>query len=178
MSAAGLCLAATLAAISPAEAHEIIPGLRGFPSLLLHPFVGADTLLVLVGVSLAFATQRQGVAVGLALAAIVAGAIAGVVLQHGGLLAAGIELTRGLGLILAFATSATVALGTPRERLGVAGDLEVALATIVATGAVLVLGAGPLRALRRRAVAADIGCRVVGAWVAAIAALAFAAGMK
>jgi len=187
--------ASTLFATRVATAHEIVPGVTGFASMVLHPFVEIESAMLLLALALAVgATLRPGWLAASCCSAL-AGAALGIAAQphlvvwpglwrlplvlallFGSLLASG----RALGPIgsttAAFVVAATVALGAAAERPGLAGKLEVWAAVGVAIIIALV-AVGWLAALVRRW-AGGLALRVGGAWIAAIAALGLAAALR
>jgi len=187
---------ALVATVSSAAAHEIVPGLRGFPSLLLHPFVAVDMVLIMVGLALVAGASAPRVPVAAGVVAIVVGSFIGVISQPsaltvpglwrgplvlafvlGALAAAGRALSPGALVVLGVVASVAIGLGVPPERAGWIGRAEVAGATTVAIMAMLLALALPRAALGGHALVRMAG-RVAGAWCVAIASLGLAMALR
>ena len=197
---AATVLAAVVGALEagarPASAHEIVPGVSGFASLLLHPFVAVDMALVMAGFALVVGAVKRRPPVVAGIAAVIVGSLVGVSMQPwalsvpglwrwplllacglGGLGASGVALRAGALLALGFCSAATIGLGVPPERPGWAGTVEVAAAASVALSVALFALALPRAVLGRHA-AVRIAGQVGGAWCVAIAGLGLAVALR
>lgn len=195
MFARTLLAAMTAIGVTPAQAHEVVPGASGFLSMLLHPFFALEIVLLMLGLALLAGTdERQrtvlwsgiavpvGVAIGLfaqvpmlALPGLwwwpmIAGALLGL------LLASGIRIGQAGTLVAACIAAATVGLGVPRERPFLSGAIEAWGGVTVALLLLLAVVAVPRAGLRHPA--ARIATRVAGAWIAAIAILGLSAALR
>lgn len=180
---------------SCAAAHEIVPGVSGLASAILHPFVTAEIVLVMVALALLVGAEGWSRALALCAPIIATGAAIGLRLQTallalpalwmwpmvwagllGLLLASGLRIGRWPTLGLAFVSAVTVGLGVPRERPFLSGAIEAwggaTLAMLILAVALALPWAAFESALARSA------RRVAGAWIAAIAALGLAAALR
>ena len=189
MSRARLVASLGFCVLAPqARAHSPLPGIEGFYSGLLHPFVSSDQVLVILAIGLLFSSfpmhklRHPFAALGLGL---LAGLVLGmpraspapwlfglaVVCATTAALAPG----RGLPFAIAFGLGAGALLGW--ASLPEAGPLRDRLFTM--SGAVVGAGlgtfylTGALEMLRERwnAPWCTIGARIVGTWLSAIALL-------
>jgi len=175
-----------------AEAHEIIPGVTGFASLLLHPFVAVETALVMVGLALVTGAAESWRGLIFVCVIVLVGACAGVMLQPSAVLVPGLwRLPLLLALLLgivaalgrstapsvlfvpAVAVSVVVGLAVPPEHPGFSGRLEAVAAVASAVLAVLLVIAVPRVALARFRIVQVTG-QIAGAWIFAIALLGIA----
>jgi hypothetical protein len=167
----------------------------GFASLVLHPFVAVETILVIAALALAVgATERPALVLFATLPA-AAGAMLGAALQVEALLWPGLwrlPLVVGLALgmvaasgrsggtweslAIAFIAATTIGLGVTAEAPGLAGRFEAGAAAAAAVVLGLIVIALP-RALLHHVVARLAG-RVAGAWIVAIAALGLAVSLR
>jgi hydrogenase/urease accessory protein HupE len=183
---------ATVLLAGTANAHEILPGVTGFASLLLHPFVAVETVLLMLGLAFVAGATESGRAILLACTVVVIGAGAGVMLQPSAIMVPGIWrlpllLALVLGtvaatgrsaalpvlFILALLVSVVVGIAVPPERPGFEGRLETIAAVGVAILAVVLVIAVP-RALLGRFRIVRLAGQVAGAWIFAIALLGMA----
>ena len=191
-----IALGASSCAVPQASAHEIVPGVSGLVSVMLHPFVTVDTVLVMVGLALVVGAARSRPAVPAGIASVLAGALAGVVIQPwaltvpglwrwplvvsvvlGALAAWGVSIGARALLMIGFLASLVVGLGVPPERPGWSGNLEVAAAVSLAVLTTLLVVALPRAGLGRYG-AVRVAGRVVGAWCVAIASLGLAIALR
>ncbi|MGD9805324.1 MAG: hypothetical protein AB7E81_02380 [Hyphomicrobiaceae bacterium] len=191
-----LLLISAITVVAPAEAHEIIPGVTGFPSLLLHPFVAVETALLMAGLAVVAGVAGRVPPMISGGAAIVIGAMVGVALQSsavllpglwrvplglafilGALAATGWRLPAagvvGLGLLVAIA----IGIAIPPERAGLIGRLEVAAAVVSAILLVILLIAVPRIAFDRLRPVRVAG-QILGAWILAIALMGLAISLR
>lgn len=187
---------ALVATASSLAAHEIVPGLRGFPSLLLHPFVAVDMVLIMVGLALVAGASAPRIPLAAVTVTVVLGSLAGALAQPsaltvpglwrgplvlafvlGALAAAGRALGRGALVSLCLVTAVAIGLGVPPERAGWIGRVEVAGAATVAIMAT-VLGLALPRAASGGHASVRIAGRIAGAWCTAIASLGLAIGLR
>lgn len=184
-----------LLASSPAAAHVIIEGVTGFASLVLHPLVAVDTILVIAALATVVgATERPMLPLLCPLPALVGGVL-GVSLQLQALLWPGLWR---LPLVVAIALAAyaasgrnmapwgalaatliaatTVGLGLVPESPDLGGRLEAGAAAAAALLLGLLVLAWP-RTMTRHHIARLAG-RVMSAWIAAIAALGLAVTLR
>jgi hypothetical protein len=173
-----------------ALAHEVIPGVTGFPGLMLHPFVIPEQMLSLAAAGvLAGRVARVGLPV--LIAALIAGMIAGkavhlafplasaywflpalAVLVAGALTAAGTLVPRLPGLLAIILIGGVVSIAILPEEPNRLGLLRSLLATIVTGSIVVAALACPLR--RVSGGWAAIGVRAAGAWLGAAAVMQLA----
>jgi hypothetical protein len=182
--------------VSSASAHEIVPGLRGFPSLLLHPFVAMEMVLIMVGLALVAGASASRIPLAAGMVAVMLGSFAGALAQPsaltvpglwrgplvlavglGALAATGRSLGRGTLLSLGLAAAIAISLGVPPERAGWVGKVEVAGAAAVAIVVTLLALALP-RAKFSDHAPVRIAGRIAGAWCIAIASLGLAAALR
>jgi hypothetical protein len=178
--------------VLPAEAHEVVPGVRGFASLLLHPFIAVETVLLMIGLALIVGAADGRPRLIAAIITLPLGALAGVALQPLLVSVPGLwRLPLGLAFILGAAAAAgralrlpalialmllvalTIAFAVPPERPGLAGRLEVAAAVNAAILLVLLVVAMP-RALLNHRHPARLAGQILGAWIVAISLLGIA----
>lgn len=182
-------------ATGPSAAHVLVPGVSGLASLVLHPFAGVETLLVIVAAAIVVgASERPWVLWTAALAGLVGGTL-GALLQAGALAWPGLwrlplVVAAALGAMAALGrtpgsvgcaaaaclAAITLGLGLTPERPGLSGILEAAVAAAAALALALVAIALP-RMLLRHPVARLAG-RIAGAWMLAIAMLGLAASLR
>jgi len=176
----------------PADAHEIIPGVTGFPSLLLHPFAAVETVLLMIGLALVVGAAESWRGTVSGLMALAAGATAGVMLQPVSILVP--DLWR-MPLVLAFILGVAAASGRalpPLARTVLILLVSLALGTAVppesssfdrraeaAAAAVLAILLGMLviavpRAAFGRLYPVRLAGQVLGAWIIAISLLGMA----
>lgn len=189
-------LAATLlpAGAAPAAAHGTLEGVGSFYAGLLHPFLVAAHLLLLLGLGLLLARAGRTAAPS-SLAAWLAGLLGGLGLAAAGLGPAGSTLpplalaaAQGLllaaaltpprGLLGALAAAAGLALGLDSEPGPAAANerlLQLA-GTGLGSSAFLVLVAGAL--VDRNGPGLRIGIRVAGSWIAAAALMVLALALR
>lgn len=191
-----LIVAALVVTVSTASAHEVVPGLRGFPSLLLHPFVAVDMLLIMVGLALVAGASAHRMPLAVGMAVVMLGSFLGAMAQPsalavpglwrgplvvaallGALAASGTELGRIALLSLGLATAIVIGLGVPPERGSWLGKLEVAGATSVAIVVTFLALALP-RAVFAGHAPVRIAGRIAGAWCLAIASLGLASTLR
>lgn len=199
-SAPAAALVAAAAWAGPAAAHQIVPGVTGFPSLMLHPLASADTTLCLLAAGLLIglrgplrpvlgaAALAAGVALGAASQLVFTGALPSlvfVVLLNlplglaglGGVLVATAPRLGPVGLAAALvALAAMIGMLLLPEAPGIAGLAEAAAGALL--GAVL---AAALVAVPVRLVGARFGtvpARVVGSWLAAVAIFMLALSLR
>lgn len=189
-TAAALC--AGSAAARPAQAHEVLPGLTGFPSLLLHPFVTVETTLLMIGLALVIGMGERGRSLVPLGAALLLGAAVGVLLQPeavlwpglwraplalslvlGGLAAWGRPLPSPVTVTLVLAVAVVIGVGLPPERPGLIGRFEAATAVVFAILLGVLLISTP-RAILGRFQPVPLAGQVLGAWIVAIALLGMA----
>ena len=194
--------AATLVvmAAAPAEAHDIIPGVTGFPSRLLHAVSEVETAMCLLGLALLVGQSTHRHAMPLALAWAWVALVAGylwqplllaapwlwrlplvVTLGLGGALLSG-RAMGGLGIAAAaIGTGTMLGLGLVRDRPGLAGSLEAILAAAVAIALTLVALGIPWRWLTLLSLRRDWGLlpgRIAGAWIVAISLIGLAQSLR
>ncbi|MGE0767264.1 MAG: hypothetical protein AB7L90_12430 [Hyphomicrobiaceae bacterium] len=187
-----MLLSLTAGLVGSAGAHEILPGVTGFPSLVLHPFVAVETALVLLGFAIVVGAAGLRPPLGWGIVMLAAGAVAGVLLQTAALVVPGLwrlplVLALCLGAVAATGLAASgwclaamsllvstaIGVAVPPERPGLAGRAEAAAAVIAAILATVLVVSLPRFALSRfRAV--RLAGRVGGAWIMAIALLGLA----
>jgi hypothetical protein len=175
-----------------AQAHEVIPGVTGFASLVLHPFVAVETALVMIGLALVTGAAESWRGLLFVCAVAIIGAAAGVMLQPWAILVPGLwrlplllalllgtaaALGRAAALpslfVLAAAVSVVIGLAVPPERPGLIGRLEAVCAVAAAVLIVLLVIAVP-RVVLARVRAVQLAGRIAGAWIFAIALLGMA----
>jgi hypothetical protein len=175
-----------------AQAHEVIPGVTGFASLLLHPFVAVETALVMLGLALVTGAAESWRGLLVVCAVSMIGAAAGVMLQPWAIIAPGLwrlplllalllGTAAALGraatlpslLVLAAAASVVIGLAVPPERPGLVGRFEAICAVASAVLIVLLVIAVP-RMVLARIWAAQLAGQIAGAWIFAIALLGMA----
>jgi hypothetical protein len=175
-----------------AQAHEVIPGVTGFASLLLHPFVAVETMLVMLGLALVTGAAESWRGLLIVCVISMIGAAAGVMLQPWAILVLGLwrlplllalllGAAAALGraaalpllLLLAAAASVVIGLAVPPERPGLVGRLEAICAVASAVLIVLLVIAVP-RMVFARARVVQLAGQIAGAWIFAIALLGMA----
>jgi hypothetical protein len=190
---AGVCV--LLLGPLPALAHEIVPGVMGFASLVLHPFTAVETILVIGALAFAVGSTECPALVPLCCLPAVAGGMLGAALQVEALLWPGLwrlPLFMGLALgafaasgrsagtwgslAITFIAAATVGLGVIPEEPGLTGRLKAGAAAAVAIIVGLIVLALP-RTFLRHAIA-RLATRVVAAWIVAIAALGLSVSLR
>jgi len=194
--ALAMVAATLLVTVSSASAHEIVPGLRGFPSLLLHPFVAVEMVLIMVGLALVTGASAPRMPLATGTVAIMLGCLAGAMAQPsaltvpglwrgplvlavglGALVATGKSLGRGTLLALGLVAAVAIGLGVPPERPGWIGKVEVAGAAALAIVVTLLALALP-RARFADHAPVRIASRIAGAWCIAIASLGLATALR
>ena len=184
-----------LPAAAPLAAHEIIDGVTGFASLVLHPLAAVETILVIGALAAVVGAAERPMLPFLCIVPATAGGTLGVALQLEALLWPGLwRLPLVIAFVLAvyaasgrpaatsgilaatFLAAITVGLGLIPEGSGLAGRLQAGAAAAAALVLGLVVLAWP-RALVRHAIARLAG-RIVAAWIAAIAALGLAVTLR
>lgn len=181
--------------VPPVAAHEIIDGVTGFASLVLHPFAGVETVLVIAALTIVVGASERPTLVLVCVLPVVAGAMLGSVLQREAVLWPGLwRLPLVTAIVLAvfaasprraaipgalgsaFIAAVIVGLGLIPENPGLAGRLEAGAAAAAALVLGLVVVAWP-RSLFGHPIARLAG-RVVAAWIAAIAAMGLAVTLR
>ena len=184
-----------LLAPSPAAAHVIIDGVSGFASLVLHPLVTVDTVLVMVAAALVVGATERARLVMVCLFPALAGGMAGSFLQVqalewpglwrlplavalllGVLAMTGWRIGSGVGVGTVVVAALTMGLGLIPESIGVAGRAETGAAAGTAIILALVVISVPRAAMQHPVV--QIAGRVIGAWIVAIAALGLTASLR
>lgn len=191
------CLVAAAAGFAPAvsAAHELIPGLTGFPALVLHPVALIDHALALIASGLLAGQAKVGLLTRLAPALVIA-MLAGyffpstgivipfevlawlslvplaLALISGGLAAAAVRPGGPVVLSVAIAVGWLLGYETTPHQSGwgpvietIAGAMLGALAIMLATAALAAHARRPWQ---------QVGVRVVGSWIAATAVMVFA----
>lgn len=180
---------------TPAAAHEIWPGAPGVVSMLLHPFMTPEIVLVMAGLALLVGANERRATVLLCAPLIVAGVAIGLASQVpllafpglwwwpmivaswlGLVVASGVRVGRVATLIAALLAAVTVGLGVPRERPFVSGALEAWAGVTLALLVVLALFSVPRASAHHPLV--RIAARIAGAWISAITMLGLAAAMR
>jgi hypothetical protein len=186
-------IAATTLSITSSAAHEVIPGVTGFPSMILHPMLSDLMLCLLAAGVLAGQQERLGLVVGLKV--VTAGLIVGYFSQRpvtqfyglwrlpllaaalaGIVIAIGCQLDRMPSTILIGALATIVGLGISPERPGSFGVPEAVGGSIVAAGIVLLVCGWPVARLRWHWV--QVLARVGGAWIASIAMMVLSLSLR
>jgi hypothetical protein len=194
---------AAAAGTGVAHAHELVPGVTGFPALVLHPIAVPDTALCLVaaGVAAGQGARPRLAPLGLAAGAAAAGVAVGFGSQFvvtGALSQLTVLVLLHLPLALAALAGLVVAL-TPRRAAGVTAAMVVLLGAMVgmlilpeAPGDLAVAealaGAALGAALTVAVIAAPVALvtgrfgavpsRVAGSWIAAAAILILAVALR
>lgn len=184
-------LAPALAAISvgSAEAHEIVPGVTGFASLLLHPFVAVETALLMLGLALVVGSMGRRPPLALGMGVLLVGTSAGVLLQPSAILVPGLwhlplilaltlgtaaaigrAVPRSVVIALALLVATAVGIAVPPERPGLVGRAEVVAAVVSAILVTLLVIAVP-RAILGHFRPVQLGGQILGAWILAISLL-------
>jgi len=189
-------LLVTSSAATPAQSHEIIPGIPSFASVFLHPFVAVDTLLPMIGLALVMGASRRPLHAAVVVSALLIGAGFGVLLQHSALLLPGlwrvplvlafalgvlasmaISLPKAIVAVLLMIVGAVVSLALPPERPGVLGRFEVWAAAIAAILVVLAVVLLPRRRFDDYWLV-RLGGQIIGAWIIAISLLGMALSLR
>ena len=177
---------------TPAEAHEIIPGVTGFPSLLLHPFAAVETVLLMIGLALVVGTAENWRGATPGFVALVAGSIAGVMLQPvsilvpglwrvplvlafilGAVAASGRGLSSLLRIVIVLLVSLALGTAVPPESQSLTGRAEAAAAVVLAILVSMLVIAFP-RTVLSRFYPVRLAGQVLGAWIVAISLLGMA----
>jgi len=190
----GLCVALCLMA-NVAQAHEILPGVGGFPSMVLHPILTLDLLLCLLAMGLLTSGQ-----IGLSLLFGLLAATAGICIGHlikgwilqlygvwrlplisaglAGLLVAavGTSVRPAWSLLAAWLLGMVVGIGTQADRPGAIGILEALGGGAVAAALVMLVIRLPVAYLKHPP--AQVMARVLGAWIAAISLMVLALSFR
>ncbi|MGF1620176.1 MAG: HupE/UreJ family protein [Rhodomicrobiaceae bacterium] len=189
------CLASTVLLGSPAQAHEFIPGVTGFPALMLHPVFLTHQLACIVLAGLA-AGRTQSVAAWGFLPAFAVGLVAGqwlssaapslfwyfwhmtlvVILAASATVAAFGRLPALVSIPIVALLGAVIGLDTQGEGPAFSDMAQAAAATFL-TGALIILAIGSLVS-RPLPQWADVLVRVVAAWIAASSLMALALLMR
>lgn len=188
-------LALLVIGATPAAAHEIWPGLPGVVSMVLHPFLAPEIVLVMMGMALLAGVDERRTTVLLCLPMAAVGVAVGlgaqgsllavpglwrlpmiVAIGLGLLVASGLRIGQMTTLIAALLAAATVGLGVPRERPFLSGAIEAGAGVAIALAIMLAVVALPRARLRHPI--PRIAARVAGAWIAAIALLGLAAALR
>jgi urease accessory protein len=172
----------------PAYAHEIIPGVTGFPGGLLHPVLVPAHLMTLIGLALlAGGSKSRPVAALVFAVALIGGlgAIAfgtgetraplvllGVAAICGLLVAAALPIPRLIVWLIAAVAGVAIGLDSPPDVISIRMAYVIMLGTWL--GAVLVLVILAELAARLRRDWQLIGLRVLGSWIAASVILVLA----
>ena len=187
-------VAAVLVA-TEAQAHQVVPGVGGFPGLMLHPIALAHQLACLVTAGLVVARSRPAMlmpsmlafgaalfaaqAARAAMPAIVAGywlvALAAIVIAA---IAAALlpRMPDWIAVGTTAVLGAVVGLDTMGEGPSLSQRLEAGLASAAAGAIVIAAIGGALSGRAQEWV--EIGVRVVAAWVAAAAVMVLAFGLR
>lgn len=190
-SVVGIILTAT----APASAHPLVPGVTGFPALMLHPVLLTHQLLCLITACLLIGRTRPvmiwqavyGFALGLIVAQWLRAQVP-VVLMHywigslvvllvsGGVAAALPRVAPILSLPLLVTLGAVVGLDTSGEGPGFANALQAVVASLLTTAIILFAGGWLLS--RQMPFWADIVVRVAAAWITAASLMVAAFALK
>ena len=181
--------------VTPAAAHEIWPGVPGVVSMVLHPFLAPEMVLVMLGLGLLAGADERPATVWLSAAMGAVGVAIGIAAQVpllafpglwwwpmivasgiGLLVASGLRIGVMVTLVVAMLAAVTVGLGMPRERPHLSGAIEAWAGVTTALGIAMAVVAWP-RAMGRHPVL-RIAARVAGAWIGAIGCLGLAAAMR
>lgn len=176
-------------------AHVLVPGVTGFASLVLHPFAGIETILVIIAATLVVGASERPFLLAIVGLAALLGSTLGALLQGVALVwpgfwrlplvvaavfGAAAALARAPGTVasaaVAFLAAATLGLGLTPERPGLAGSLEAAGAATAAMAIGLVAIAVPRMLLPCAGV--RIAGRIAGAWLFAIAVLGLVISLR
>ena len=176
-----------------AYSHPAPFGITGYPVLFLHPIVVMDHAICLVAAGL-LAGQQKGIALGWLLAALFVGLVAGfavLVFTPGfpgdiflpllltivtGLVVAAAPVLKAWAIALVALSGFAIGLNTYPEG-GTLFILSMTLGGLVVGAAILFLLAGwPVSLLQRKW--QDVGIRIAGSWLAAIAMLILALAIK
>lgn len=194
--ASAMALAASPWFSGAAVAHEIIPGVTGFASLLLHPFVGVETALLMLGLALVVGAAERRPRPIVVAAILVAGAVVGVLLQPSAILVPGLwrvplVLALVLGAVaatgwsvpppalamLALLVATASGIAVSPERPGVQGRGE-AMIAVVAAVLIVLLAVGYPRAWFDRLRPVRLAGQILGAWIVAISLLGMAIWLR
>ena len=172
----------------PASAHEIIPGVTGFPGGLLHPVLVPAHLMTLIGLGLLAGHSKARLVAVLVFAAALIGGLGAIALGTGetraplvmlgvaaicGLLvAAALPIPRLIVWLIAAVAGVAIGLDSPPDVISIRMAYVIMLGTWL--GAVLVLTILAELAARVRRDWQLIGLRVLGSWIAASAILVLA----
>jgi urease accessory protein len=172
----------------PASAHEIIPGVTGFPGGLLHPVLVPAHLMTLIGLALLAGRSKARLVAALVFATALIGGLGaiafgtgetraplvllGVAAICGLLVAAALPPPRLIVWVIAAVAGAAIGLDSPPDVISIRRAYVIMLGTWL--GAVLVLVALAEIAARLRRDWQLIGLRVLGSWIAASAILVMA----
>ena len=178
-----------------ASAHVLVPGLTGLPSLALHPFTTAETLLVVIALALNVVMAADRCQLLRATAVATGGALAGAfsqpeVVTWPGLWRVPLLLAFGLGALavaggprhpmiaslVVAAASIAIGIGVAPERAGWLGTVEAGAGAAIACSVAIAIAR--LASQAPRSAIGRIAMRVAGAWIVAIAALGLAAGLR
>jgi hydrogenase/urease accessory protein HupE len=176
-----LALAAALL-VQPAAAHELIPGLTGFPAQVLHPLLLMDHMLALLAAGLI--AGQNGVRLVRVLLAFFPAMLAGylfpstgipvpysvflplvLALLCGGLIAASLRLPAAAAMALVAVVGFAVGYATTPEQGGLRAAVETIGGAMLGSLALLLLAAA--LAMRADRDWQRIGVRVAGSWIAA-----------
>ena len=179
----------------PAAAHVLMPGVSGLGSLVLHPFAGIESVLVLAALAAVVGASERLALVWLSCLAALVGGMLGALAQRdailvpglwrlplvvagtvGGAAALGWRPRLWSGLAVAFLAAVTIGAGLTPEKAGLIGMVEAGIAAAIATAIVLLAVALPRALARHRAV--HLAGRIVGAWVLAIAMLGLSISLR
>ena len=179
----------------PATAHEIWQGMPGVVSMVLHPFLAPEIVLVMAGLALLAGTDERRATVLLCALIATTGAAIGLAAQGallafpgpwrwpmlaasglGLVVASGVRIGRAGTLAATLLAAAVVGLGVPRERPFLSGAIEAWVGVSVALAIMLALVTMPRASMRHPFV--RIAARVAGAGIAAISMLGLAAAMR
>jgi hydrogenase/urease accessory protein HupE len=184
-----IATAVALALIAdPVCAHEIIPGVTGFPGGLLHPVLIPAHLMTLVGLALLIGRGKMRLISELVFAAALIGGLGAIALGTGEtraplvllavaaicglLIAAALPAPRPVVWLLAAVVGVAIGLDSPPDVISIRMAYVIMLGTWIGAVAVLVALAEVAARLARHWQL--IGLRVLSSWIAASAILVLA----
>jgi hypothetical protein len=174
--------------IVPAGAHDIVPGITGFPGLMLHPFF-YTTQLIAILVAILLAARTRPIALGPIAICFATGLICTQAIRIdqtsllylywlgtyislfviATLVAVLPRLWPGLSLLLVVPLGGVVGLGTRGDGPALSDQVEIGLASAISS--IMVIVAAGWLLSRPRSDWADMFLRVAGAWIAASTAM-------
>lgn len=174
----------------PAEAHDAIPGIAGFPGRVLHPFIITEHLLCLILASLiigAFLERSLLAGLGILVGGLVVGFAAQIIIPiidvlwmlplgaafvAGLLVLAGLQMGERFWIMVIFGLGFAVGLETDPEEVYLIDFAYTLAGLIVAASLVHLLIGTAFRRYQSKPM--QIFARVLASWVSTIAALVLA----